>query len=77
MLALSSGLFADVVAQERGNSAYRTSTWSLYAEGGATMVHGLGMSSVDAPHGMNIDPELVDLVSYNIGPGDTLALHIQ
>ena len=44
MLALSSGLFADVVAQERGNSAYRTATWSLYAEGGATMAHGLGMS---------------------------------
>lgn len=66
MLALSSGLFAGVVAQERGNSAYRTSTWSLYAEGGATMAHGLGMSSVDAAPGMNIFPEIGAGVSFNI-----------
>lgn len=68
MLALSSGLFADVVAQERGNSAYRTSTWGLYAEGGATMAHGLGMSSVDAAPGMNIFPEIGAGVSFNIRP---------
>lgn len=68
MLALSSGLFADVVAQERGNSAYRTATWSLYAEGGATMAHGLGMSSVDAAPGMNIFPEIGAGVSFNIRP---------
>lgn len=68
MLALSSGLFAGVVAQERGNSAYRTSTWSLYAEGGATMAHGLGMSSVDAAPGMNIFPEIGAGVSFNIRP---------
>ena len=75
MLALSSGLFADVVAQERGNSAYRTSTWSLYAEGGATMVHGLGMSSVDAPPGMNIFPEIGAGVSFNIRPWIRLGLN--
>ena len=68
MLALSSGLFADVVAQERGSSAYRTATWSLYAEGGATMAHGLGMSSVDAAPGMNIFPEIGAGVSFNIRP---------
>lgn len=68
MLALSSGLFAGVVAQERGNSAYRTATWSLYAEGGATMAHGLGMSSVDAAPGMNIFPEIGAGVSFNIRP---------
>lgn len=75
MLALSSCLFADVVAQERGNSAYRTSTWSLYAEGGATMVHGLGMSSVDAPPGMNIFPEIGAGVSFNIRPWIRLGLN--
>lgn len=75
MLALSSGLFADVVAQERGNSAYRTSTWSLYAEGGATMVHGLGMSSVDAAPGMNIFPEIGAGVSFNIRPWIRLGLN--
>lgn len=75
MLALSSGLFADVVAQERGNCAYRTSTWSLYAEGGATMVHGLGMSSVDAPPGMNIFPEIGAGVSFNIRPWIRLGLN--
>lgn len=75
MLALSSGIFADVVAQERGNSAYRTSTWSLYAEGGATMVHGLGMSSVDAPPGMNIFPEIGAGVSFNIRPWIRLGLN--
>lgn len=75
MLALSSGIFADVVAQERGNSAYRTSTWSLYAEGGATMVHGLGMSSVDAAPGMNIFPEIGAGVSFNIRPWIRLGLN--
>ncbi len=75
MLALSSGLFADVVAQERGNCAYRTSTWSLYAEGGATMLHGLGMSSVDAPSGMNIFPEIGAGVSFNIRPWIRLGLN--
>ena len=75
MLALSSCLFADVVAQERGNSAYRTSTWSLYAEGGATMVHGLGMSSVDAPPGMNIFPEIGAGLSFNIRPWIRLGLN--
>lgn len=68
ILALSSGLFADIGAQERGNGAYRTSTWILYAEGGATMVHGLGMSSVDAAPGMNIFPEIGAGVSFNIRP---------
>lgn len=68
ILALSSCLFAGMGAQERGSSAYRTATWSLYAEGGATMVHGLGMSSVDAAPGMNIFPEIGAGVSFNIRP---------
>ena len=75
ILALSSGLFADVVAQERGSAAYHTSTWSLYAEGGATMVHGLGMSSVDAAPGMNIFPEIGAGVSFNIRPWIRLGLN--
>ena len=68
ILALYSGIFAEIMAQERGSGAYRTSTWSLYAEGGATMVHGLGMSSVDAAPGMNIFPEIGAGVSFNIRP---------
>lgn len=68
ILALSSCLFAGMGAQERGSSAYRTATWSLYAEGGATMAHGLGMSSVDAAPGMNIFPEIGAGVSFNIRP---------
>ncbi|HBH09422.1 MAG TPA: hypothetical protein DDX40_08500 [Rikenellaceae bacterium] len=75
ILALSSGLFADIGAQERGSAAYRTSTWSLYAEGGATMVHGLGMSSVDAAPGMNIFPEIGAGVSFNIRPWIRLGLN--
>lgn len=75
MLALSSGIFAEVMAQERGSGAYRTSTWSLYAEGGATMVHGLGMSSVDAAPGMNIFPEIGAGVSFNIRPWIRLGLN--
>ena len=63
-----SGIFADIGAQERGSGAYRTSTWSFYAEGGATMVHGLEMSSVDAAPGMNIFPEIGAGVSFNIRP---------
>ncbi len=75
ILALSSGIFADIGAQERGSAAYRTSTWSLYAEGGATMVHGLGMSSVDAAPGMNIFPEIGAGVSFNIRPWIRLGLN--
>ena len=68
ILVFSSGVFADIGAQERGSGAYRTSIWSFYAEGGATMVHGLGMSSVDAAPGMNIFPEIGAGVSFNIRP---------
>lgn len=75
ILALSSGLLADIGAQERGSAAYHTSTWSLYAEGGATMVHGLGMSSVDAAPGMNIFPEIGAGVSFNIRPWIRLGLN--
>lgn len=75
ILALSSCLFAGMGAQERGSSAYRTATWSLYAEGGATMVHGLGMSSVDAAPGMNIFPEIGAGVSFNIRPWIRLGLN--
>lgn len=75
ILALSSGLLVDIGAQERGSAAYHTSTWSLYAEGGATMVHGLGMSSVDAAPGMNIFPEIGAGVSFNIRPWIRLGLN--
>ena len=75
ILTLYSCHFADIGAQERGSVAYRTSTWSLYAEGGATMVHGLGMSSVDAAPGMNIFPEIGAGVSFNIRPWIRLGLN--
>ena len=75
LLALYSCHFADIVAQEWGSGAYRTSTWSLYAEGGATMAHGLGMSSVDAPPGMNIFPEIGAGLSFNIRPWIRLGLN--
>lgn len=68
ILALSQGLLTDIGARERGSGAWRNSTWSLYAEGGATMVHGLGLSSVDAAPGMNIFPEIGAGVSFNIRP---------
>ena len=75
ILTLYSCHFADIGAQDRGSVAYRTSTWSLYAEGGATMVHGLGMSSVDAAPGMNIFPEIGAGVSFNIRPWIRLGLN--
>ena len=75
ILALSSGLFADIGAQERGSGACRASTWSLYADGGATMVHGLEMSSMDAAPGMNIFPEIGAGVSFNIRPWIRLGLN--
>ena len=75
ILALYSCHSADIAAQERGCAAYRTSTWSLYAEGGATMVHGLGMSSVYAAPGMNIFPEIGAGVSFNIRPWIRLGLN--
>ena len=75
ILALYSCHFADIGAQDRGSVAYRTSTWSLYAEGGATMVHGLGISNVDAAPGMNIFPEIGAGVSFNIRPWIRLGLN--
>ena len=75
ILALYSCHFADIGAQNQGSVAYRTSTWSLYAEGGATMVHGLGISNVDAAPGMNIFPEIGVGVSFNIRPWIRLGLN--
>ena len=65
---LSITWFTRIEAQERECEAYRISTWSLYAEGGTTMVHGVGMSSVNAASGMSIFPEIGAGASYNIRP---------
>lgn len=61
-------LFTDVGAQEKGYEAYRTSSWSLYTEGGATWGHGLGMKNVKAAPFTDIFPEFGLGVAYNIKP---------
>lgn len=58
LLTLSSAWFTCIGAQERNVGACRTATWNLYAEGGATMVHGVEMSNVNAASGTNIFPEV-------------------
>ena len=68
LLTLSSAWFTRIGAQERGWGACHTATWNLYAEGGATMVHGVGMSNVNAASGTNIFPEIGVGASFNIRP---------
>lgn len=61
-------LFTDVGAQEKGYETYRTSSWSLYTEGGATWGHGLRMKNVKAAPFTDIFPEFGLGVAYNIKP---------
>ena len=64
-----------VNAQEKGYGAYRTGSWSLYGEGGATRVHGLGMQDVKAAPFTDVSPEFGLGVSYNIRPWVRLGLN--
>lgn len=48
----------DIGAQERGSGTYRTCTWSLYGEAGATMSHGIGISNVNAAPWTSVSPEI-------------------
>lgn len=56
----------DIGAQERGSGTYRTCTWSLYGEAGATMSHGIGISNVNAAPWTSVSPEIEAGVSFNI-----------
>lgn len=58
----------DIGAQERGSGTYRTCTWSLYGEAGATMSHGIGISNVNAAPWTSVSPEIGAGVSFNIRP---------
>lgn len=62
-------------AQEKGYGAYRTGSWSLYGEGGATWVHGLGMNDVKAAPFTDVSPEFGLGVNYNIKPWVRLGLN--
>ena len=65
----------DIGAQERGSGTYRTCTWSLYGEAGATMSHGIGISNVNAAPWTSISPEIGAGVSFNIRPWIRLGLN--
>ena len=62
-------------AQERGSGTYRTCTWSLYGEAGATMSHGIGISNVNAAPWTSVSPEIGAGVSFNIRPWIRLGLN--
>ena len=64
-----------VNAQEKGYGAYRTNSWSLYGEGGATWVHGLGMKDVSAAPFTDFYPEFGAGLTYNIRPWVRLGLN--
>ena len=77
-LTLTAILFVpliDIGAQERGSGTYRTCTWSLYGEAGATMSHGIGISNVNAAPWTSISPEIGAGVSFNIRPWIRLGLN--
>lgn len=62
-------------AQERGSGTYRTCTWSLYGEAGATMSHGIGISNVNAAPWTSVSPEIGAGVSFNIRPWIRIGLN--
>ena len=77
-LTLTAILFVpliDIGAQERGSGTYRTCTWSLYGEAGATMSHGIGISNVNAAPWTSVSPEIGAGVSFNIRPWVRLGLN--
>ena len=77
-LTLTAILFVpliDIGAQERGSGTYRTCTWSLYGEAGATMSHGIGISNVNAAPWTSVSPEIGAGVSFNIRPWIRLSLN--
>ena len=77
-LTLTAILFVpliDIGAQERGSGTYRTCTWSLYGEAGATMSHGIGISNVNAAPWTSVCPEIGTGVSFNIRPWIRLGLN--
>lgn len=65
----------DIGAQDRGSGTYRTCTWSLYGEAGATMSHGIGISNVNAAPWTSVSPEIGAGVSFNIRPWIRLGLN--
>lgn len=65
----------DIGAQERGSGTYRTCTWSLYGEAGATMTHGIGISNMNASPWTSVSPEIGAGVSFNIRPWIRLGLN--
>ena len=65
----------DIGAQERGSGTYRTCTWSLYGEAGATMSHGIGISNVNAAPWTSVSPEIGAGVSFNIRPWIRIGLN--
>lgn len=65
----------DIGAQERGIGTYRTCTWSLYGEAGATTSHGIGISNVNAAPWTSVSPEIGAGVSFNIRPWIRLGLN--
>lgn len=65
----------DIGAQERGSGTYRTCTWSLYGEAGATMSHGIGISNVNAAPWTSVSPKIGAGVSFNIRPWIRLGLN--
>ena len=77
-LTLTAILFVpliDIGAQERGSGTYRTCTWSLYGEAGATISHGIGISNVNAAPWTSVSPEIGAGVSFNIRPWIRLGLN--
>ena len=77
-LTLTAILFVpliDIGAQERGSGTYRTCTWSLYGEAGATMSHSIGISNVNAAPWTSVSPEIGAGVSFNIRPWIRLGLN--
>ena len=67
------------MAQERqpDYKAYRTNTWSIYAQGGASWADGVDMQNVNAAAGTLTNPLVGGGLNYNIRPWLRLGLNYE
>lgn len=74
-----SALLMPAMAQERqpDYKAYRTNTWSIYAQGGASWADGVDMQNVNAAAGTLTNPLVGGGLNYNIRPWLRLGLNYE
>lgn len=76
LVVMATGAAAQDTGQD-GYRAFRTNTWSLYAEGGASGVTGLDFRNVSSSMGTNVAPLAGFGIDYNIRPWIRIGLNYE